>query len=412
MATLDRTDEAAQTTISQRALDLYYEHRRLPRRRPRRHRFPSAQWMRRVPLPWRIMLVFVTLIAISNVALDKLGSGLAQTSDGWGALNQIAACEHQSMTPNIVVMGSSHAQAGIAPPVLDGEVAARLDKPIITCNVGVTTSVPMQDNYMLRRLIDDGVRPKFIIYVASDYAFNSPIAEQNQPVLENLEYLTNLSDLPAIANTTVGKQSIDKVPWAMDFAEGQLVRLYADRQGIQDALCQIKPDFGPCPDLLPSPAYPVASPDTPLRVYPIDKAQGWYPLPEATTKSLLNSQYQYKSWLRNYQVSPDALHYLGRLVDLARSYHIGMIMINMPVLPRQLAFYPQVGDYVTYLDALYQFSHDHSVPFYDEGLGWDDDINDFADTNHLNYWGALAFTGWLGVHAVVPEYQRQVLGQR
>ncbi len=385
----------------------------VPRRNGTFHRRLWALWQglsfwRRVPLPWRVVLVFVLLIALSNTLLDHFGGGLAAASDEWGALNQIDACERRSMAPDILVMGSSHAQAGIASPILESEVAARLDRPIVTCNVGVTTSVPMQDYYMLRHMVEDGLRPKFLIYVTSDYAFNSSVADLNPPVLANMPYFTRIGDLPDIMATPLGQAQQDHVAWPVNEILGRLFRGYADRHGFQVMLCRLKPNFGPCPDILPSPEHPVASPATPLRAYPLDAAEGWYPLPEVTETSLRNSQYQYQQWLRDYQVAPDALNYLGRIITLARDCHMGIVLLNMPVLPQQLTFYAHPDGYLTYVDAIYAFAQAHGVPFYDEGLGFDDDLNDFADTNHLNYWGALAFTGWLGVHVVAPEFQRQV----
>jgi hypothetical protein len=377
---------------------------------------PILQFLRvsscAIPAPWRRALLFLLLLSLSNVVLDRFGGQIAINGDAWGALRQIAACEEQSMTPDVVIMGSSRAQAGIAPPVLDGELGERLGRSFVTCDLAVTTSVPMEDYYELRRLLDDGVRPRFIIYATADFAFNTPVTEANVPVRDNVEYLAGLSDLPDLAQTHIADGTgplLGGASWYLDFIAARLVRFYADRRGFEIALCNLAPNFGPCPDVLPHDATTVSSPDTPLRTYPVDFAQGWYPLPEATARSLENSRWQYTAWLAKYQVAPDALAYLGRLVDLAQSRHIGMILLNTPILPQHLAFFPHPSDYLTYLTALQQFAAAHHVPFYDEGLGYDDDIHDFADTNHLNYWGALAFTGWLGVQVVLPEYQRQVL---
>ncbi len=385
-------------------------------------RLDRAWWLRRawtvarrVPPPWRMALAMLALLLLSNLALDTLGAPLAVESDAWGALAQIARCERQSQTPDIVVLGSSRAQAGIAPPILDGEVSARLGQRIVTCDMAVTTSVPMQDYLMLRKLLADGVRPRFIVYATADYEFNSPVAETNVPVRDNLEYLSTLGDLPALARSRVADPSAgpwNGGSWYVDFAATRLVRAYGDRLGIEIALCRLAPAFGPCPSLIPTPATAVRSTAAPGNTYPIDEAQGWYPLPEATDRSLLNSRAQYTAWLSHYQVSPDALDYLGKLVTLARDHHIGIVLVNTPILPRHLAFFPRVTDYLTYLDALYRFAAAHGVPFYDEGLGLMDDQADFADTNHLDYWGALAFTGWLGAHVVAPEFARQVLGQQ
>ncbi len=363
--------------------------------------------MRRTP--WRIALTFLLLLALSNLALDRFGGDISIQGDAWGALQQIAACEQQSATPDVVILGSSRAQAGIAPPVLAGELEARLGRRFIICDMAVTTSVPMEDYYMLRKLLDDGVRPRLIIYATADFAFNTPVTETNVPVRDNLEYLAQLRDLPDIARTHVadGTGSLfQSSSWYLDFAAARLVRFYADRRGFEIALCKLKPDFGPCPGILPDDAATVASPELPGRVYPIDAREGWYPLPEATTLSLENSRWQYTTWLAHYQVAPDALDFLGRLVDLARANHAGIVLLNTPILPQHLAFFPQPSDYLHYLNALQQFAATHHVPFYDEGLGFDDAQGDFADTNHLNYWGALAFTGWLGVHVVLPQFQQ------
>ena len=367
--------------------------------------------MKRISLSWRIALLFLCFIVVSNVVLDHFGGEIAVEGDAWGALRQLAACEKQSHTPDVVILGSSRAQAGIAPPALDGELSTRLGRRFITCDLAVTTSVPMEDYYMLRRLLADGVHPKFIIYATADFAFNTAVTETNVPVRDNLEYLAQLSDLPDLIHSHVadGTGSLfASTSWYLDFVAARLSRFYADRRGFQIALCQLQPSFGPCPNILPNYATVVSSPATPLRTYPIDAAEGWYPLPEATQRSLDNSRYQYTTWLTHYQVAPDALDFLGRLVDLAHSNHIGIILLNTPILPQHLAFFPKPTDYLTYLDALHQFAQVHNVPFYDEGLGFDDDINDFADTNHLNYWGALAYTGWLGTQVILPEFQRQV----
>ncbi len=358
-------------------------------------------------MAWRITLAFLLLLALSNLALDHFGGQISIDGDAWGALRQISACERRTKRPDVVIMGSSRAQAGIAPPVLDGELSARLGREFITCDLAVTTSVPLEDYYMLRRLLDDGVRPRLIIYATADFAFNTAVTETNVPVRDNVEYLARLSDLPDLARTHIADGTgslLASSSWYLDFAAARLVRFYADRRGFEIALCRLTPRFGPCPGILPDDPTTVASPPTPLRAYPIDAAEGWYPLPEATALSLENSRWQYTAWLAHYHVAPDALAYLGRLVALARAHGSGVVLLNTPILPQHLAFFPQLTDYVTYLTAIQQFAAQHQVPFYDEGLGYDDDIHDFADTNHLNYWGALAFTGWLGIHVVLPAF--------
>jgi hypothetical protein len=385
---------------------------RVRRNAIRRRKGLQWSWRKAVPPAWRVALLFLTLVQISNFALDHVGGAIAIEGDAWGALKQIAACEQQSKTPDIVILGSSRAQAGIAPPVLDGELSARLGRPFVTCDMAVTTSVPMEDYFMLRHLLADGVRPKFIIYATADFAFNTAITETLPPTRDNLEYLAHLSDLPDLARSHVAAGTgslLTTTSWYLDFITARLVRFYADRRGFELALCQPVPTFGPCPTILPDNAGFVASPATPLRRYPIDATEGWYPLPEATQLSLDHSAAQYTAWLTHYHVAPDALGYLGRLVDMAHANHMGIILLNTPILPQHLAFFPRPTDYLSYLDALHQFASSHHVPFYDEGLGFDDDLNDFADTNHLNYWGALAFSGWLAATVLPAEYQRQVL---
>jgi len=367
--------------------------------------------LNRVPRPWRVALVTLLLLSLTNLALDRIGGNISVEGDAWGALRQLAACERQGNTPDVVILGSSRAQAGIAPPVLAAELATRLGHRVITCDLAVTTSVPLEDYYLLRRLLEDGVHPRFLIYATADFAFNTTVTETNVPVRDNVPYLARLGDLPDLAQTHIADGTgppWDGASWYLNFAAARLVRPYADRRGFEIALCQIAPDFGPCPDIVPHYPTTVASPATPTRTYPIDAAEGWYPLPEATPLSLANSQWQYTNWLRHYAVAPDALAYLGRIVDLTRTNHMGMVLLNTPILPQHLAFFPRADDYLTYLDALHGFADAHGVPFYDESLGVDEDANDFADTNHLNYWGALTFTGWLTVHVVLPEYQRQL----
>ncbi len=364
-----------------------------------------------VPRPWRIALVTLALLSLTNAALDRGGGTVSVEGDAWGALRQLAACERQGNAPDVVILGSSRAQAGIAPPVLDAQLATRLGHRVITCDLAVTTSVPLEDYYLLRKLLDDGVHPRFLIYATADFAFNAAVTETNVPVRDNVQYLARLSDLPDLAQTHIADGTgppWEGTSWYLAFAAARLVRPYADRRGFQIALCQLRPDFGPCPDIVPHYATAIASPETPARTYPIDAAEGWYPLPEATPRSLENSRWQYTDWLAHYAVAPDALAYLGRIVDLTRANRMGMILLNTPILPQHLAFFPQMADYLTYLDALHGFADAHGVPLYDASLGFDDDVNDFADTNHLNYWGALAFTGWLVGHVVLPEYQRQL----
>ncbi len=363
---------------------------------------------------WRVALAFCALVTASNLVLDHAGGAIAVQGDAWGALQQIQACEARTSTPDVVILGSSRAQAGIAPPVIESELASRLGRPIIACDLAVTTSVPLEDYFILRRLISDGVHPRFIIYATADYAFNSAIVDRNTPVQDNVTYLTTLGDLPDLAQSHVASGTggiLTESSWYLNFIAARLVRFYADRRGFEIALCQHSPAFGPCPGILPGDAETVSSPQTPERIYPIDRAEGWYPLPEATARSLANSAWQYTGWLANYHVSSEALGYLGRIVALARQQHAGIILVNTPILPQHLTFFPAPTDYLEYLRAIERFSVVQRVPFYDFGLDYDDNLADFADTNHLNYWGALAFTGMLAADVVTPEYQAQVLGR-
>ncbi len=325
--------------------------------------------MSRIALPWRVVLIFVLLVLLSNMALDTVGSALATNSDEWGALQQLRACEHQSHTPDVVVLGTSRAQAGIAPPILSAQMSEALGRHIVVCDVAVTTSVPLEDRYMLRQLLADGVHPRLVVYATAEFTYNSDIAQSNTPVRDNIEYLARLSDLPDLLQTSLGDpaqgQWNTSGAWYLDFIATRLFRLYADRRGIQIAVCQLIPAFGPCPGIVPQPATTVASPATPRRTYPIDAAQGWYPLPEMTARSLQNSQQQYSWWLSAFHVAPDALQALAAMADLARSAGCGFVVITTPLLPRHLAFFPQVADYSAYLDTLYQFSAQHHMPFYD-----------------------------------------------
>ena len=364
-----------------------------------------------VPRPWRVALATLMMLSFTNFALDRFGGTISVEGDGWGALRQLAACERQGNAPDIVILGSSRAQAGIAPPVLDAELATRLGHRVITCDLAVSASVPLEDYYLLRRLLEDGVHPRFLVYATAEFAFNAAVTETNFPVRDNVRYLARLSDLPDLTHTHIADgtgSSGHPVSWYLDFAMARLMRPYADRRGFEIALCQLQPKYGPCPTIVPHYPTTVASPELPGRTYPIDAAEGWYPLPEATPSSLDYSRWQYTSWLARYAVAPDALNYLGRIVDLTRTNYMGMVLVNTPILPQHLAFFPNSGDYLIYLDALHHFADAHNVPFYDESFSFDGDLNDFADTNHLNYWGALAFTGWLALHVVLPEYQQQL----
>lgn len=373
-------------------------------------RTPFRQWLR-IPRPWRMALVFLALLLTSNALLDSDWE-IGIQSNSWGVLQQLHACERQSMVPDIVIMGSSRAQAGIAPPIISAQLGPQLGHHLIVCDMAVTTSVPLQDEYMLRQLYADGARPRMIVYAAADYAFNSPVALTNTPVRDNLEYLAHLSDLPELVQTRVTDPRNgpwDGTSWLLDFIAGRLVRAYADRKGLEAALCGLRPGFGVCRDLVPPPP-PAAIPSTarPGIAYPIRRDLGWYPLPEMTQRSLQNSQAQYTAWLANYRVAPDALAALGRLVGMGRDHGAAIVLITTPILPRHLTFFPHPADYLTYLDALHTFATTHHIPFYDTSFGLDDDPADFADTNHLNYWGALSFTGWLTAHIIGPEWRRQV----
>lgn len=366
-----------------------------------------ARFVRRVPLPWRVALAFVALVVMSNAWLDGMHTNLVTDGNVWGAVKQLEACERQGTSPDVLIIGSSRAQAGIAPPIIAAQFDNAFGRRTIICDLAVTTSVPMQDYYLLRKLLRDGIHPKFIIYATADFAFNSPAIQPQEPVRDNMDYLATLADLPNIMQMPVAdtrQPAVNGAPWLLDFVASRLFRVYADRKGFQIALCRWKPDFGPCPDILAGTVL-----DHTRYIYPVDPAQGWYPLPEATAVSLQNSANQYRVWLAHYQVAPDALAYLDQTVQLARKQGIGLILLNTPILPQHLAFFPQVSDYATYVDTLHRFAEAHGVPFYDEGLGFDDNLADFADTNHLNYWGAIHFTGWLTKQILIPEFRHQVL---
>jgi hypothetical protein len=366
---------------------------------------PSPIWrLRWLPRPWRIALLFLIFLLISNFVLDALGWNAAVESDTWGALKQITACEQQGKSPDVVVIGSSRAEAGIAPTVLSNALTSVLHHQTTVCNMAVTTSIPLQDYLELRKLYADGIRPRMILYATSDYALNNPTALHMPPVQMNVKYLANASDIPMLSQSDLFNSKENGVPWYLDFLAMQTVRAYADRQGLQIDLCRIIPNVGPCPTINPPAQKAVTS------AIHQDEVHGWYPLPALTDRSIANSRAQYLEWLRDFHVSPTALDYMGRLVDLARQYGSSVVLLNTPILPMHLTFFPKPTDYLTYINALHIFAQEHDIPFYDTGLGYFSDQSDFADTNHLNYWGALKFSAWLGSNVIIPEYQRQVSG--
>jgi hypothetical protein len=40
------------------------------------------------------------------------------------------------------------------------------------------------------------------------------------------------------------------------------------------------------------------------------------------------------------------------------------------------------------------------------GLGFINNPSDFADSNHLNYWGAIHFSGLISTQIILPELQK------
>jgi hypothetical protein len=354
-----------------------------------------------------IALIVVLLV---NLALQLNARYWDAQSDGYWGLRRVRQCEALGRAPDALFLGSSRAMYGVNPAVVDATVAQGTGTHTLSCNAGILGSTIEQDYYTFKRMLEDGYTPRLLVENIWEQNLNVnaevPADDKGDHIAQILR-LADLDDAGALrAHFTKSGDPDGKM---RDFVADKTIPLYRDRAGLLWQLCG---------DLRAGPCDHASRPldDNTISIYQRTTPQGWVPDTDATLGSRTPDQLAAKlakdttyfhSLLRNFVIGGHQPEYLARLLDLARSHGVRVVLITSPLHPSFFSYLDRPTDWALITGYLQNVAAAHGAAYYDESRapGFTDD--DFADQHHLSPMGATAFSAWLAAAVVGPELDRE-----
>jgi hypothetical protein len=275
-----------------------------------------------------------------------------------------ALCHEQPQRPLLLVLGSSRAEQGFRPGLLQNGDASSQSGPLIY-NLARGGSSPLLYLLTLRRLWADGIRPNGILIEIFPPAL---VEEDGDAVL----YKATLRDWPVLRRYPVKGRT-----WAF-WLQDRLLLWYKYRSGL---LAWAAPQWLP----------PQARWGENLWDY---RGGEWRVLGDkvcAQERRRLtdDARRRYASALQNFRIADDADRALREVLDLCRTERLAVVLFLMPESSEFRSWYSSAARHQlsAYLAALHG---EYGVPLIDARC-WITDW-DFSDGHHLLRWGASAFT--------------------
>jgi hypothetical protein len=270
--------------------------------------------------------------------------------------------------PLCLVVGSSRAERGICPAVLQGDQRAPL-----LFNFSFAAAGPISELMYFQRLIDLGVRPKWLLidvpplWLHQDDSWNEEA--------KSLQFRLEWEDLPYLGHLL-------RDPWEgwLSCLEGRIAPAYAYRFGLLDYFC---------PSWLP----PLER-DKPWRQR-MDEF-GWLRFLPPTVADRRERMKEVKEKLQagfeNYHITEHPKEAIEAMIKVSRANGVEPIVIVMPENSEFRSWYSPdaVAQIKSYLDELREREH---VRVQDYRFSLDDQY--FTDGQHLHEQGSWAFTHML-----------------
>jgi hypothetical protein len=280
--------------------------------------------------------------------------------------------------PVVVALGSSRSQMGLSPRHLglgDGPAS-----PIVF-NFAVAGGGPVHEVLNLRRLLDNGVKPDYVLIevLPPVLAGHSPAEKLILPA--RLGY----ADFARIAPYTEDPAKLRR-EWAWDrIAPFHTLRLYLMSHMAGSMLhWKSRQDF----------------------LWEQMKPDGWMPYffkevpAEKRAKGIAEVHAQFAGYFPNYHIAPIPDRAYRDLLELCRSHGIRAAFYVMPEAPAFRSWYPP-GSRELAMQYLAGLTREYGTPVFDAS-DWVPDETAYADAHHLLRHGAEAFSARFGKECVGP----------
>lgn len=371
-----------------------------PRERGRRAAPGVRSWRLRMAAVVALLFVIANLgVQLNRRYFDVLSSG----GNGLEAdLAKLHECESFGRVPDVLYMGSSRAEDGVDPALIDSTVSAQTGQNVLGCNIAMSGSTFTSDYFAFKRIVEDGYAPKMIVENLFEFNINAnAFVDTYAPATYHDTWLSDLSDTPALWKQYSGRYAKLAL---VGFVAGKLIPLYGDRYGILKALCQGS-TIGPCDTALPGVSW------NDRGYYTRNPLLGWRPINDVTLADHLTPAQQQalageiqmfrSDYLRDFQLIGTDPPYLTKIVQLAAQHHVKVELVVSPLhqMYRDLLTPQQWTAIMAYWQS---FAQRHGAGFYDQHLGVGYTNADFNDPHHLSVAGAEKFSAWLAQNVVEP----------
>jgi hypothetical protein len=312
------------------------------------------------------------------------------------AARVMATVRRQPAPPDLVFLGSSRFAAGIDP----GDVAqllerdCRLPEPVVALNASVPAGDVVTADFLLRRLLREGARPRAVVVEVSPETLNLYNEWLNFHIRRQLRW----DDLPAYL------LDICRVRQGFYLLSDRLCPLYIHRLEVWGALARLV-GVGPAVPDGGVPERRAAASE------PVDWDQLLRPPERAMTRELwdlilFTTDRLPGRWLRRFRVGGTATAALERLLRACRDEGIRVVLVGVPVSsPHRKLYVPAIDE--PFLAYVQQVAAAHGCQFIDYRGRVPDTL--FLDNHHLCPAGQAYFDRLL-VHEVLTPLWRQRQG--
>jgi hypothetical protein len=269
--------------------------------------------------------------------------------------------------------------------------------------------------YVLKRLIDDGYAPKLVVENAWEYTLNLHAygsgangysnADQESTLLDEAAWLANLGDLPDLYQKFKAAPSGQNRSKLLNFIAQRMIPLYGDRYGILRILCH-GASIGPCGASLPgvdavsASRYLEADPQGFIAL----TGQSLADLTPSERSRAMHGEFTYGQDLAHFTAGGQQIGYLHKLLALAQSHHIQVVLVTSPLNKIFFAYLHPASTWRTAIVPFWQsIAAQYHIQYFDESrpAGYSD--ADWRDPEHLDAPGAAKFSTWLAQKVVIPS---------
>jgi len=321
---------------------------------------------------WLGLLAFVSGTVLLNILLDTTRVRYLDPEFGWHARHTQWRTSREPERELGIVLGTSRAHVGFNPDELglDGP-----DLPLVA-NFAQTASVPVYSLLNLRRLLDLGIRPAFVLFEIM------PLALANDGAAEDLVPPHRMGYRDSIALRDYGESPTAWLhtrvaPWS-----SYRINILAHQ----------------FPDLL-------ADGWNPSWYWTRPSAAGWMPInpegitPERRAQYTAIAQTSYADSFRDFRIAPRMDKANRELLSLCRDRGIPCHGFRMPESPRFRSWYAPSAN-AALAAYLAELRRDFDFECFD-CAAWSDEI-DFLDGHHLLVPGAAKFSKRFGSACLKP----------